>query len=114
MDVQQWLDKHPTWGKGTRRIAVQGLKRALNYAVSMQITPRNPIKGFKISLGGKRISFFTPEVEAQLLSSAFRGAADGHHGLRPHRRPVWERIRPVDRRPRGRDSQGHAVEVFVG
>lgn len=71
MDVQQWLDKHPTWGKGTRRIAVQGLKRALNYAVAMQLTPRNPIKGFKIGVGGKRITFFTPEVEAALLDNAY-------------------------------------------
>lgn len=72
MDVQQWLDKHPTWGKGTRRIAVQGLKRALNYAVSMQLTPRNPIKGFKVSVGGKRITFFTPEIEKELLKNAFQ------------------------------------------
>ena len=72
MDVQQWLDKHPTWGKGTRRIAVQGLKRALNYAVSMQLTPRNPIKGFKVGVGGKRITFFTPEIEKELLQNAFQ------------------------------------------
>jgi integrase len=72
MDVQQWLDKHPTWGKGTRRIAVQGLKRALNYAVSMKLTPLNPIRGFKIGVGGKRITFFTPEIEKVLLQNAFQ------------------------------------------
>jgi len=72
MDVQHWLDKHPTWGKGTRRIAVQGLKRALNYAVSMKLTPLNPIRGFKIGVGGKRVTFFTPEVEKVLLQNAFQ------------------------------------------
>ena len=72
MDVQQWLDKHPTWGKGTRRIALQGLKRAFNYAVSMKLTPRNPIKGFNVGIGGKRITFFTPEMEQELLRHAFQ------------------------------------------
>jgi hypothetical protein len=71
MHVQEWLDKHPTWGKGTRRIAVQGLKRSLNYAADMKLTPSSPIKGFKFSLGGKRVTFFTPEIEAELLSNAF-------------------------------------------
>jgi hypothetical protein len=46
MDIQRWFDKHPTWGKGTRRIAVQGLKRVFNYAVSMGLIAKNPIRGF--------------------------------------------------------------------
>jgi hypothetical protein len=72
MDVQQWLDKHPTWRKGTRRIAVQALKRALKYAVSMKVTPQNPIKGFKVGVGGKRNTYFTPEIEKELLQNAFQ------------------------------------------
>ena len=38
----------------------------------MQLTPRNPIKGFKVGVGGKRITFFTPEIEEELLQGAFQ------------------------------------------
>jgi integrase len=70
MDIQQWVDKHPTWGKGTRRIAIQGLKRAMSYAVEMGLIKTNPIKGYKVQVGGKRITFFTPEQEQSLLKYA--------------------------------------------
>ena len=70
MDIQQWVDKHPTWGKGTRRIAIQSLKRALSYGVEMGIIKANPIKGMKAPSGGKRITFFTPEQEQAMVKYA--------------------------------------------
>ena len=75
MDVQQWLDKHPTWSKGTRRIAVQGLKRAFNYACEMGLIQRNPIRGFKVGTGGKRVTFFRPEVEEKLYEHTYKALA---------------------------------------
>jgi len=75
MDVQRWLDKHPTWAKGTRRIALQGLKRAINYAVAMGLRVKNPIRGFKVGTGGKRVTFFTPEMEAELYNNSFKALA---------------------------------------
>jgi integrase len=75
MDVQRWLDKHPGWGKGTRRIAVQGLKRAFNYALAMGLITKNPIRGFKVGVGGKRVTFFTPEMESELCKSSFTALA---------------------------------------
>jgi integrase len=71
MDVQQWLDKHPSWAKGTRRIAAQGLKRALNYAVAMGRIERNPIRGFKVGTGGKRVTYFTDKMEEKLIEYGF-------------------------------------------
>ena len=38
----------------------------------MQLIPHNPIKGFKVGVRGKRITFFTPEMEQELLRHAFR------------------------------------------
>ena len=63
MDIQRWLDKHPTWGQSTRRIAVQAVKRAFNYARKMGLITANPISAFKTQAGKKRITYFTPEVE---------------------------------------------------
>lgn len=65
LDVEQWRDKHPTWGPGARRIAIQALKRALNYYAKATKTI-NPIKGLSAGKPGKRITYFTPETEGML------------------------------------------------
>ena len=70
MDIQNWLDNHPTWGKGTRRIAVQSVKRAFNYAVEMGLIPSNPIKGFVAGVGGKRITYFDDKQEEAIYKYA--------------------------------------------
>jgi integrase len=70
MDVQRWLDKHPTWGQSTRRIAVQSVKRAFNYAVKMGLIHANPVKGFVAPQGKQRITYFTPEVEQAMYRHA--------------------------------------------
>jgi integrase len=75
MDVQRWLDKHSTWGAGTRRIAIQGLKRAFNYAVAMGLITKNPIRGFKVGIGGKRVTFFTPDMESELYKNSYKALA---------------------------------------
>ena len=63
LHCQKWLDAHNRWGKGTRRMAIQSLKRAFSYAVEMGAIPHNPIKGFKAPVGNTRVTFLTPEQE---------------------------------------------------
>ena len=70
MDIQQWLDKHPAWGKSTQRIAIQSVKRAFNYGVEMGLLPANPLKGMKAPVGRKRITYFTDKQEEGLLTNA--------------------------------------------
>ena len=67
MDIQQWLDAHKGWGASTRRMAVQGVKRAFNYAVKMGLIADNPIAKFKVGQGRKRITYFTPKQEAAMM-----------------------------------------------
>ena len=75
-EVQQWLDTHKGWGKGTRRMAVQALKRALNWAVKeARITKANPIRGYKVSMGRKRITVFTEKQEAHLYENCTKAMA---------------------------------------
>jgi integrase len=74
LDVQQWLNKH-TWGKGTIRMALQSLRRALNYAKEMGLIKTNPVKGFKIPTAGKRITFFTPEQEQAMYANTSKALA---------------------------------------
>ena len=65
LDVEQWLNQHRTWGPGGRRIGIQALKRALNYYAKATKTV-NPVKGLNAGKPGKRITYFTPEVEEKL------------------------------------------------
>ena len=75
MDVQNWLDKHPTWGKSTQRIAIQSVKRAFNYCLKMGLIPTNPVKGMTAPTGRKRITYFTDEQEEALYEHASKPMA---------------------------------------
>lgn len=68
--AQEWLDAHLKWTKdGGKRFAMQSLKRALNYAVEMRLITHNPLRGFKVSKGRSRVTYFTPEQEQAMYRS---------------------------------------------
>jgi integrase len=73
MDIQRWLDKHPGWGQSTRRMAIQAVRRAFNYAKAMGVIAKNPILGMHVGAGKKRITYFPTEVEEAMY----------HHAKRP-------------------------------
>jgi integrase len=70
LQVIDWLNRHPGWGKGTRRLAIQCLKRAYNFGVSAMLISVNPLRGMKVPKPGARITCISPEQEAALLSVA--------------------------------------------
>jgi hypothetical protein len=74
--TQQWVDLHPTWAlSGSKRFALQALKRALNWAHEVGLGTVKPLYRVKVSRGRSRISYFTPEVEQAMYEhsqSAFR------------------------------------------
>ena len=74
LDVEQWLDRHPSWGPGARRIGIQALKRCVNYYAKATKTV-NPIKGLCAGKPGHRITYFTPEIEEQLYQNSNRALA---------------------------------------
>jgi len=69
--VCQWLDKHPGWDKGSRRIKLQALKRMFNFGVEAKLIGRNPLRGMRVPKPGARITCISPEQEAELLSVAY-------------------------------------------
>jgi integrase len=86
-DIQEWVDKHPNWK--SNRAAVQAIRRAINYCVVEQkLIPENPIRGVKVAQVGKRLTYFTPEVEEALYQWASPALALAirvciHTGARP-------------------------------
>jgi integrase len=86
MDVEDWLAAHPRW-KSTRA-AVQAVRRAFNYCLDQGVIISNPIKGVKAARAGRRVTYFTPEVEEAIyrfakpaLTTAIRVCI--HTGARP-------------------------------
>ena len=86
-DVQEWVDSHPNWK--SNRAAVQAVRRAINYCVVEQkLIPVNPIRGVKVAKVGKRLTYFTPEVEQAIYQWASPALASAikvciHTGARP-------------------------------
>jgi integrase len=70
LDVDQWLDAHPDWGPGTRRMAVQALKRAMNFCRQRGLISSHPLEGFSAGSAGERVTYFTPELEEELYRRA--------------------------------------------
>jgi integrase len=68
IDVEDWLAAHPRW-KSTR-VAVQAVSRAFNYCLEQGVIRANPVKGLKATRPGKRVTYFTPEVEEALYRFA--------------------------------------------
>lgn len=69
LHIDQWLQKHPTWGGG-KRARVQAVKRALNYGVESGLIPANPIRGYKVAKQNARVTYLTPEQESALCAAA--------------------------------------------
>lgn len=65
-DIDGFLAAHADWGNDTRRIAIQSIKAAFNWAVTRKLIPSNPIKGYKTPKGRRRVTYFTPVIEQQL------------------------------------------------
>jgi integrase len=68
LHLDKWLQAHPTW-KGSRRTALQAVKRALNYAAEAGLLQTNPLKGYKTPKQRGRVTYITPEQEAALCSA---------------------------------------------
>jgi integrase len=66
--VTQWVESHK-WDGGART-AIQAIKKTLNYCVSQGLIPRNPIRGYRTKMPGKRLTYFTQEQETALLENA--------------------------------------------
>jgi integrase len=77
LDLDEWLQSHPNWKSGTQRMAVQTIKRCLNYAwqKGAGIIPSNPIRGFTMPQSQRRITYFTPELEALMYANCNKAVA---------------------------------------
>jgi len=69
-DVTIWLNAHETWTAGGRRSRIQAVKRALNYAKEQGLIKKSPIRGYKTPRPEARVTYITPEQEAELLGKA--------------------------------------------
>ena len=73
--IKAWLDAH-NWN-GSKRIAYQSIRRAIQWRVDEYKATENPIKGFKFSEPThKRLAYFTTEVEQAIYDTANRSLAD--------------------------------------
>ncbi|MEX1039741.1 MAG: hypothetical protein WDZ51_03865 [Pirellulaceae bacterium] len=68
--VHAWLDKHPGWNAGTARLAIQAVKRVLNFGKDSGLIERNRIKGMAVPAAGARITCLNDEQEQALLNQA--------------------------------------------
>jgi integrase len=88
VEVIEWLDKHAGWGKGTRRLALQALKRVYNFGIEKKLIGVNPLRGMKIPRPGARVTCISPEQETELLVVANSRLAEAiriliRTGMRP-------------------------------
>lgn len=84
-----WLDAHAGWGAGTTRLALQAVKRMMNFGVETGLIERNQIKGMAVPAAGARITCISPEQEQALLREARRPLREAitvliRTGMRPH------------------------------
>ncbi len=68
-DIDVWLKAHK-WAAGGRRMRVQAVKRAFNFAVERKTISHNPIRGYKLPKSTSRVTYLTPEQEAALIAAA--------------------------------------------
>ena len=68
-DIDRWLAAH-AWKSGGRRIRLQALRRAFNFAVERQVITKNPIKGYKLPKATSRVTYLTPAQEKSLLNAS--------------------------------------------
>jgi len=75
LHVNEWLDAHEGWN-GTRRIAVQALRRALRYSLPLFGIKENPLDGIKAGPAGKREACFSEEEESAIYQTASPALAE--------------------------------------
>jgi integrase len=75
LHVKEWLDSHPGW-KGSRRMAVQAIRRAIFYCKGLGVLTGNPIAGFKAGAPGKRQAYFSEQQEAAIYEHAPKALAE--------------------------------------
>lgn len=68
--VHEWLEKHPGWGAGTARLAIQAVKRVLNYGTNSGLIERNGLKGMSVPAAGARITCLNPDQEQALFDES--------------------------------------------
>ena len=68
LNIEDWLAAHPSWN-GTKRAAIQAVRRAFNYAADVSLIPANPIK-VKCPTAKKRVTYFTDKEEKAILDAA--------------------------------------------
>jgi integrase len=67
--LQGWLDAHTKWSGPTRRMAINVVLTMMNWGVSQEYIPRNPLKGFKKPPEGVRDRTLTPEQIELVLAA---------------------------------------------
>jgi len=72
LDVERWLAAHPGWK--SHRAALQAVRRAMNYCVSVKALDANPLSGLKVSAAGCRDTYLSPEVEQAVYQHCKRVA----------------------------------------
>lgn len=117
-DIEKWLDAHPDWN-GTRRIAIQAVKRCLNYCKKMGLISANPIRGYKVGQPGSRVVYFTPEQEAAILAVVKKPTALVlqvciRTGVRPYSEFAELEARHVEETSRGQLWRFPATEHKTG
>jgi integrase len=70
LDITHWLNVHKTWSPSGRRVRIQAVKRAFNFAVEQGMIPHNPIRGFKVPRSKGRVTQISPEQEQAICKYA--------------------------------------------
>lgn len=86
--IQAWVDVHADWTDSGSRTRIQAVKRALNYAKSLELIDRNPIRGMKMPKGRARVTYLNDAQEAAILKHLPRSLATAvriliRTGMRP-------------------------------
>jgi integrase len=71
--VQKWVDAHPRWANGTRRIAIRAIKRAMRWAEEQGLIDKSPIANMRKPAGGRRELVVSPEEFREILDHTQNG-----------------------------------------
>lgn len=66
--LQRWVDSHTTWNPGMKRGCLQGIQRALNWAVKQGLIERSPIAFMEKPPPGKRENVISQEHYERMLT----------------------------------------------
>ena len=113
MDVQRWIDKHPTWGKGTRRIAIQGLKAGLQLCCCDGTHYQESDSGLQGWHRRKANHVLYSRDGGGIVQEFVPGSGDSNSGLHQNWGTLRERVRQTDRSACGRNAKGDGMEVLA-